>query len=372
MADKNQHGNGQGGNKGKKGKNESSTVKSLVRDLLGNKLTQPLSGKGLQKYISAGAKLRYSPLQNELDAQQRAEQATQQRNKAYYNDYLGRVRNIQGQTSDTYNQANSQLAQVQQQANSGDTGLAAILNQNRQAQAQQMGAPVSNAINPLAQAQVARSGLAAGNQDRIIGQGATQNAYLGDQRRIGSAQKVQTLIEGQDRIRSVRQDKESLAREKGAFKADMLRDLREGERGFLVDLISGPNARKLAHIQGSEARKTDNNAANNSSSSSSSTGEKPNKGKNRRATTKVARDARIELQSINPAEKSAGVGALTEYLVEQGYGPRLAARVARRFAAKHKGGKGGKGGGGGRGGRGVNGQVGGTIGNVGGTAGGRR
>lgn len=342
------HGDGKGdGGKGHKGGgkgSDPSTVKSLIRDLLGSKTTQPLSGKSLKKYLNAGAKIRYNPLENQLDAQLRAEKATQHRNKAYYNDYLSRVRAIQGQTGDIYNNANQQLAQAQQQASVGDTNLLQILNQNRQGQAALMGASPSSAANPLAQAQVNRATDAMNNQARVIGQGATQQSYFADQRRIGAAQKIQTMFEGQDRQRALRQQLQDLAREKGAFKTDMMRDLREGERGFLVDLLSGPNARKLAHIQGSEARKTDNNAARHSSSSSSSSSsdhEKANKGKNRRANQKSARDAMTELRSLSGKDKRSDVGELTRYLVDQGYDPSLARRIARRFS-RHGGGGGGR------------------------------
>lgn len=334
MADKHKN------HKGGKGNDKPSTVKSLIRELLGSKVAGPLTGKNLRKEIRAGAKLRYGPLENELDAQLRAAKATQKRNKAYYNDYLKRVRNIQGQTGDIYDDANEQLATAQQQASAGDTGLLAILNQNRQNQAQLMGASPSSAINPLAQAQVQRSSLALGNQQRIIGQGATQQAYLGDQRRIGAAQKKQTLIEGQDRARSIHQQMEDLAREKGAFKTDMLRDLREGERGFLVDLLSGPNARKLAHIQMS---------GSNSGGSSSGSHEKANKGKNRREHHKNMNQAWSALQNRDP-KPGASVSALATFLEDKGFDPGLARRVAKRWARRHKGG-GHKGGHGGKGGK---------------------
>lgn len=342
MADKNK--NKHDGHKGKgggKGGKNPATVKSLIREALGSKTVQPLSGKGLKKFIRAGSKLRYGPLEHELDKQLRAERATQQRNKAYYNDYLSRVRNIQQNTGDIYQRANQQLATAQQQANVGDSNLLQILNQNRQAQAQTMGAAPSSAINPLAQAQVARSSAALGNQQRIIGQGATQQSYLADQRRIGARQKIETLQEGLDRIRSVRQDQEDMAREKGAFKTDMLRDLREGERGFLIDLLSGPNARRLAHIQMSGSK------SSGGSSSSSSDGPK-NQGKNKNANRRDFKDAMVYIRS-HGVKKSASVKSLTADLIDEGFDPSLARRAAKRYLSRHKGGhKGGghKGGGG--------------------------
>ncbi len=341
MADK--HKNKHDGHKGKgggKGGKNPATVKSLIREALGSKTVQPLSGKGLKKFIRAGSRLRYGPLENELDKQLRAEQATQQRNKAYYNDYLSRVRNIQQNTGDIYSRANDQLATAQQQASVGDSNLLQILNQNRQKQAETMGAAPSDAVNPLAQAQVARSSAALGNQQRIIGQGATQQSYLADQRRIGSRQKIETLQEGLDRIRSVRQDQEDMAREKGAFKTDMLRDLREGERGFLIDLLSGPNARKLAHIQMSGSKSS-------GGSSSSGSSEKANKGKNKNEQRRNAHDAMTELRSMSSKDKKkygTDVGEMTRYLIQQGYDASLARRIAKRFARK-RGGGGHKGGG---------------------------
>lgn len=356
--DHNGHG-GKGHGGGHNGGNNPSTVKSLIRDLLGSKTTQPLSGKSLRKYLNAGAKVRYSPLEKQLDAQLRAEKATQKRNKAYYNDYLGRVRNIQGQTDDIYDAANQQLAQAQQQASTGDANLLQILNQNRQGQAQLMGATPSSAANPLAQAQANRATDAMNNQARVIGQGATQQSYYADQRRIGARQKVDTLIEGQDRARSVRQQLQDLAREKGAFKTDMMRDLREGERGFLVDLLSGPNARKLAHIQGSEARKTDNNAAkHSSSSSSSSSGGAKNGGKNKAENSRAFKDAWAEIQAN--AKPGMSWHQIAAALIDSGVDPSIARRAAKKWARKHSKGKGGN----------VAGQVGGAVGGVGGAAGG--
>lgn len=357
MADK--HGDGKNhGGKGKGG-NQPATVKSLVRSLLGSNVVAPLTGGGLKKELRAGAQVRYAPLQHQLDAQLRAQKATQKRNKAYYNDYLQRVRGIQQQTGDIYGDANKQLAQAQQQAQGGDTAILAALNGNRQDQAQLLGAAPSDGANPLAQAQVARSQSALGNQARIIGQGATQKSYLADQRRIGQANKIDTLIQGQAKTESIRQDMEDLAREKGAFKTDMMRDLREGERQFLSDLLSGPNARKLAHIQGEEARKTDNNAAKHSSSSS---GDPKNQGKNRGETRKEAKEAQRLIQAT-PPKPGTDWHKIAQYLIGQGISASIANRIAKRYAHKHdkKGGKGG-----------VRGSVGGAIGGVGGAAGGHR
>lgn len=356
MADKGKnhgkHGGHKGGGKkhggGHKG-GDVPTVKSLIRSLLGSSVAGPLSGGGLKKELRAGAKLRYGPLENELDAQLRASQATTKRNNAYFKDYLQRVRGLNETTANYYATAQQQIAQQQQQASQQDSGILEALNADRQGQAELMGASPSDAANPLAAAQAARATSALGNYSRVALQGATQGAYGADQARIARRQKIETAISGQKQSQSIRQQIADLAREKGAFKTDMRRDLREGERGFLVDLLSGPNARKLAHIQGSEARKTDNNAARHSSSSSDH--EKANKGKNRRGSRKSAHDAMTELRSLSKKDKRASVGELTRYLVDQGYDPSLARRIARRFVHK-QGGGGGGGGGKGKGGGG--------------------
>lgn len=323
----------------------TNTVKSLLRDFLNSKSASPLSSKAGKREINAAARLRYGPLQRETEAQARASEAQTKRDKGYYHDYLDKVANLQRGTTGIYKDANAQLAQAQGAASTQDTRLLGMVGAQRAAFANQTGAPSqAAAVNPLAAAQAVRGTNALDNQARVIGQGASARSYMVDQRRIGQRAKLEQMIQGENRTASISQQLADLAREKGAFKADLLRDNRDADRGFLIDLLSGPNARKYLKLQSEESRKGAKlDAKLNPPSSSSSSGNGGHNGpgpdtdrQDQKQGNKAERqDARAYLLNDPPPPGTPYQAIFQRLTKKYDVDPSIARQVAKAWANKH-------------------------------------
>lgn len=309
-------------------------TRKLLEQLLGSGLTAPLSGKKAKREIRAQARLAYGPQQRALREEAKISRQHQQQMKGYFKDYQQAVKGSAQRTQDAY--ANAQQAQLQAAQNlvgQNNQGLQA-LDAQRQSQANLYGQAPSSAANTVAQAQTAQTTQLAADAGSLAGQGASQQAYLQDKRRIGKGARNEALMQEMSRRRSIHQEKKDLMREKGAFKASKQQELRGAERAFLIDLLSNNRALKQLGLQ-KAGQEWDQSPDNPSNKPDKGGGNKKDRIKLRKEGTAYL-DALVEKKGANaPAfiqkNKKRVIADLTEKLDGNA---GLARKIVQRYLSK--------------------------------------
>jgi len=225
--------------------NEPTFRPGLIKALYKSKLVAPLGGKRMKKELRASANLRYGSELRDLKKERRISRRQEKRSSQWFEDYQNKISDIQGQTAGNYAQAQTDLTARSSAASAQDASQQSQMESQRMAQAASTGATYNPTPgNTLSQASSARKTQSLSNQSRVGAQGANQNAYLGGKQRIAAGAGIQAKLAQVDRRNKLREDTRVAKKEKGAYKTDLRRELRGGERQFLSDLLSNKLGRK--------------------------------------------------------------------------------------------------------------------------------
>jgi hypothetical protein len=225
--------------------NEPTFRPGLIKALYKSKLVAPLGGKRMKKELKASANLRYGSELRDLKKERRISRRQEKRSSQWFEDYQNKISDIQGQTAGNYAQAQTDLTARSSAASAQDASQQSQMESQRMAQAASTGATYNPTPgNTLSQASSARRTQSLSNQSRVGAQGINQNAYLGGKQLIAAGAGIQAKLAQVDRRNKLREDTRVAKKEKGAYKTDLRRELRGGERQFLSDLLSNKQGRK--------------------------------------------------------------------------------------------------------------------------------
>lgn len=192
------------------------------------------------KDISAASEREFGPTERELQSQQRAEAFRTQQVGNWYTDYLNRVNAAKTESvaRDAAMVTGSQ--QRAQQAQTQSDQSTQKLQQEAQVDAQKRGAAVNPAVFQQAQdASAARQSSANASSDFLASLGRNQATFMDQYSAAASKGAAEATTNQQNRERKLGQQIVDLSREKGAFRTDFVRKLKqdlaqqEMERGAL-------------------------------------------------------------------------------------------------------------------------------------------
>lgn len=311
------------------------SIKGLLQEMFGSGAVQPLSGGRGKKEIRARARLAYGPQKRELEAQKRASREHQKRIKSYFQDYNQAVKGAGARTADAYQGAiNTQLAAAERLGVAPDTSA-------REASASLYGGSADPSVGQTFQAaSQAQSQGAVEDVGLLAGLAANQDAYMQDRQRIGVGARNDALMQEIARRRSIGDEMQDLAREKGAFMAATRGDLRNNERAYLIDLLSQHRGLKQMGMderfrrdQFEYGQQRDNKDRRAAKAAEAGAGAKE-KGTEKAAAQKElkaeVREA-LGLLAEDPPPAGTSFGEIVETLHRQGYSRVAARRAARRY-----------------------------------------
>lgn len=200
-------------------------------------LTAPIATrKQFRREVQAAARLQFQPQRRALRAEQRAERELRNRRiPGYFAEYDQAVQNASTATDAAYDQALATISKTTAASSAQDNAVRAKMDAEARADAARTGTTYRPTTDS-AQASASRRATSDQFAALTANQGATEQAYLADKRRIGTGEKVNQLMKSHDRSRTIRSDKRALAREVGAFKVDQRRQIRSDERNYDLQL----------------------------------------------------------------------------------------------------------------------------------------
>lgn len=195
-------------------------------------LTAPLTPQRLKKETNAAARLRYGGEERELEGQQRASDAQQQRIGDWYGQYQRVVQDATARQQAAQQQANAAILALQ-----GGTGATTTPD-----------VPAGGeAAAADAQAALARKASVGSFGAMLATQGANRDAFMADKGRIGAGDETQQHLDESGRRRTIDQGLQELMADKGAFKIAHRADARESERRYALERAAfGLQEQKLA------------------------------------------------------------------------------------------------------------------------------
>lgn len=320
-----------------------------------HRVTEPLTPKGLRQQTRAATNLRFRPLERSIAGDLRASNRRVKEEGNWWNNYLQQVNAGQADTAAAYAQA-AQTGQAQiGQASAIDTANTQKLQDEAAKSAELRGAAPSTApAEREAAAQAQRNYLAAAQGGATAQMGATQRAYLNEQKRIGVGQSIASREAEQRRGRSIRQDRRDARRERGDYAANKRDELRKGERDYLIQRQAfGLDKRKAASEAHNAAHEAAENAEENRRKNEAQRNENiktSREGRGGRSPSEIRKarekarggkrnawaQANALYHSEAPPKTDAEWGKFQAHLAEQGdISPADAAWAVRRLRQKH-------------------------------------
>jgi len=221
-------------------------LSKLLKALKQSGLVAPLSKKGLRRELKAAGKLKYGQELRGLKKERRIERANQKRNDGWFESYQSNLEGVREQNSENYLKVGQQLADQSAAGTAATTAQSAALNAQRSTDAGRYGAlsaPKGAATAAAGTAnQTSRDALM---RESLAAQGTSNFNYLGSRAHAAGAAGIASKIASRARQRVLREETRQTKRDRQDFKVDLRRELRDGERQFLSDLL----ANKLGNSQ---------------------------------------------------------------------------------------------------------------------------
>jgi hypothetical protein len=211
--------------------------------------------------------------------------------------------------------------------------------------------------NVGAQAQLARINSSDTLRNVTSSQGAAQASMFADKQRIAQREKIEQLLQEQERRRSYTQDLRDLAKRKSDTMIQEKGRLRDSERDYHLGLLAAKGSKRSARISAQNSKRSaattrrGQNITRQNSIRSAKTSRQNSKRANqddgggkgggsnkvdiRRASSYLRQG--VNVNKLNDKNKRKAV----DYLINRGVDPSVARQVVRR--ALNKGGKGGGG-----------------------------
>jgi hypothetical protein len=211
------------------------------------KVTEPLTPKGVRRETRAATNLRFKPLEKAVAGDLRASERRVKDEGDWWQNYLSTVNQGQADTSAAYAQAAATNQAQIGQASAVDSANTAQLQAEGAKSAELRGAAPSTApAEREVAAQAQRNYLAAAQGGATAQMGANQRGYLSEQKRIGVGQSIASRQAEQRRGQSIRQDRRDVRKERGDYAATKRGELRDKERDYLIQNRAFPLEKRKA------------------------------------------------------------------------------------------------------------------------------
>lgn len=313
-------------------------------------LTAPLTRKDLRRELKATGRLAVGPEKRILEAERRTSRVQSRRIKDWFPQYGKSVQQAAQRTRVGYGQADASIAAASDQAQNYAEQLRQRLAQEAQADANLRGVqydPSGSLVN--AQSQLARINSANTLRGVTAAQGASQNAYLQDKRRIGRREMVEQLLREQQRRRSYTEDLRDLARRKSDSMIQEKGRLRDSERDYYLGLLAARGekaARRMSRRESHRDRKFNRQQARKDRRFDKNESEKDRRDGGSSQGTSNDRPDREDIAKIMAMLRKAGPsGALAEakrsqvidelLLKDDSFSRREAKRAFKRYSKRH-------------------------------------
>ncbi len=237
---------------GKEGKRELNAADRLAHESLDRELRREHAGSGER---SAAIDRLYQSHQATLSGRQASDTAEQDK---WYADYQAKLAQLRGETQGAYDKAAGSIQQFSQQSGAQDTANRQQMTDQARKDAEIRGVEYNpQGAQDATNASNARQNLLNAVHGTVQGQGANQFASMTNRQAIAGTSQRETRdktskfyneasasglrshsrdrAEEDIRRRGIDEDLRELARERGDFRVDFLRQLREDERKYSIE-----------------------------------------------------------------------------------------------------------------------------------------
>jgi hypothetical protein len=221
--------------------------------------TKPLTAKRARKEIKAAGRLAVGPEQKIIQAERRTSKVQSRRIRDWFPQYGQAVQQAGARTAAAYQGADEKISSAADASTNYAETLRQRLAQEGMADAAKRGVAYDDSgSNVGAQAQLARINSSDTLRGVTASQGAAQAGYYADKKRIGEREKVEQLLQEQERRRSYTQQLQDLAKRKSDTMIQEKGRLRDSERDYHLGLLAAKEpgkARKFERGQAAKDRK---------------------------------------------------------------------------------------------------------------------
>lgn len=220
-----------------------------------SRVTEPLTPAGVRKETRASTNLKYRPTERKIGAELRTSKQRTRQVGDWWNTYLDQVDQGRAEVDAAYQRAAATQQGMIDTAGARDASATAALQEEANASAALRGAAPSTApAEREAAAGAQRSYLSALQGGETASRGASEYAYLTDQKRIGRGQSIASRREEQRRSRGIESDRRDLARERGDYATTKRSEIRKEERDYLIQRRAFPQEKAELRQKEREAR----------------------------------------------------------------------------------------------------------------------
>lgn len=264
----------------------------------GRDYLKPPTAQSINKETRASTRTKFHPLEKKVGADLRASERRVGEEGDWWQNYLNTVSQGQTDTSAAYAQAGAtQQAQIGQASQIDSANSAKLQEAADQSAALRGAASDTSGSQRETAAQAQRNYLAVAQGGALAQQGAAQRGYLNEAKRIGVGQSIASRKEEQRRGRSIRNDRQDLARERGAYA--------EAKRGELRGKAREEQVQRAAF--GLDKKKAANEVREGSRSAAESAAERAEKRQQQaRENRQKNREIRQDQEKINNEGKGGG------------------------------------------------------------------
>ena len=234
-------------------------------------LTAPISSR--KQYLrerGAATRTEFRPLERQLGSEHRAQSDREQRiTPAYFEQYKADLAKAQGQSQAAYQQADSRLLAHGQAAGAQDAASRNDIQTRMAADIARRGGvagPAQGVDVGGAGAEAARANLRTSMAGSLAQQGANNSDYLGKRQANTTLQGIEQQQKEGLRRRGIEADQRELAKQKGDFKYQFGRDMRESERKYLLEGRALNDSMTKAQIAAATSRKNNKRTTSTSAS----------------------------------------------------------------------------------------------------------
>lgn len=318
--------------------------------------TKPLTRKSARKEIKAAGRLAVGDEQRILKAERRTSKVQSRRIRDWFPQYGQAVGQAAQRTAGAYQGADQQIASASDASTNYAETLRQRLAQEGMADAQKRGVQYDpSGSNVGAQAQLARINSSDTLRGVTASQGAAQGAYYADKQRIGQREKIEQLLQEQERRRSYTQDLRDLAKRKSDTMIQERGRLRDSERDYHLGLLAARGNKRSARISAQNSRRSaattrrGQNITRQNSIRSARTSRQNSKranapdggGGDRRERKQDIRQAMAKIRnhesSAKPKDQFSSRKEAMDYLEAAGVPRGIAKRAIKRLLNKGKG-----------------------------------
>lgn len=348
---------GAGGRKGRPKQRRAKLPKSFLEEV---------TPKQARRESRAASKLQFGDTRRQLKGEKRASRKREKEIADWFeHGYQPAVQKAQSSTAGAYKTALENLAKQTEASSGQESADREALAKTEAADQATRGAHADTSGSKLSGAAAASRRNLADTFSALTGyQGAVQGGYLADKGRIGEGEKIRQLSGEAARGRSINADLRELAKSKGAFKTDYLRQARDAERQYNLERMAfeKPSASqksqlKLARRYGKNKKREQQRSVANqlTVTQAQARAERADDRRSRGYAKKYGGPSKkggggsqADLKRANAYLKSAeppswvakNKSKSVAYLINRGVDPKIAKRAVNRYARKAGGGGG--------------------------------